>query len=262
MVHSILFRLSVFLGCLLAGIAAIEQLHIFLQGVDHISVFYRWIGQRNMTFGSYYLFQLMPLLAAVCYSHTLCSDRTGGYLTQLITRVGKKKYYFAKYVFSFVGGGFIPFISLLFNYLLLACFMPAEIPDPGSGISMITPFQFASTLYYSAPYLYVFLRLIVSFLLGGSISLVGLLAALFTDKAATAAVMPFVIWISEAVIGLYLMQKRIFIMGYYTLELVWNEYITCSGNPAPTAYVIAFLSLLIGLCSIVYMIKVKMNENL
>ena len=91
-----LFWVSIFLGCILSAIAAAQQFCYYYQGIDQISVFYRWIGQANITFGSYYLFELVPLLAALGYSHTVCTDRTHGYANQIVSRVSKKQYFFAK----------------------------------------------------------------------------------------------------------------------------------------------------------------------
>ena len=263
MVHSTSFWLSILFACLLSFVAAAQQFKYYMNGIDHISVFYRWIGQSNYTFGSYYLYQLIPLLAAFAYSHTICSDRTRGYVYQVITRTSRKKYFLAKYLVSYAGGGLIFTSSVLFNYIILSSFMPAIIPDPVEMSSLITPFQFGSTLFYTKPYTFMFLWLLITYFWGGTMALIGLTAGTFTNNLALSVIFPLLLFLSESVIGSYVMYKKIFFMGYYSLQLIWTALLcSATGGAAPTYYIICTIFVLQIIISIIYWIRVKKYEYL
>lgn len=261
MIHSASFRLSMLIACMLSLISSVQQFSYYCQGIDHISVFYRWIGQSNYTFGSYYLYQLMPLLAAFAYSHTLCSDRTRGYVYQAMTRSNRKAYFLAKYLISFAGGGLVFSCSVLFNFLVLSCFMPAIIPDPADMSSLINPFQFASTLFYTKPYFFMVLWLLVTFLWGGTAAVIGLTAGTFTNNVGLTIVFPILLFISESVIGTYIMYKNIFFMGYYSLQLIWTALLcSATGGAAPTSYILITIAVLLGITSFIYWFRVRKYE--
>lgn len=263
MIHSLSFRFSMLFSLLLSGIASLQQFWHYLDGIDHISVFYRWIGQSSFTFGSYYLYQLLPLLASFGYSYTASSDRTSGYIYQTVTRVSRKKLFIAKYLISAVSGGLVFICPLLLNFILLSCFMPATIPDPVEMSSQINPFQFAPQLFYTKPFLFMFSWFGVSFLWGCAMALIGLVTGMFTRRTSISVITPFMIFISESVIGIYIMQKNIFHMGFYPLQLVWNALLcSCSGGAASTLYIMGTILVIILASSFIYYIKVRKYEFL
>jgi len=261
--ESVTFRLAVFCSCLLAGISAAQQFGYYLQGMDHISVFYRWIGEYNLTFGSNYMFLIIPLLSALGYSHSGCTDRTRGYLQHILTRTSRRNYFLAKFLITVFSGGSIFASGVLFNYLLLTMFMPIEIPDPANLTSFTDPFRFCSIWYYSKPHLFLAAWIGVVFLWGSAMALIGLVCGMFTHHAALTAVVPFLLFISEGVVAAYVMQKAILFLGNALLELTWTDMLY-AGTPgsAPTEYILITIGSIMGVAAVIYTIRVNRYECL
>lgn len=263
MCHSLSFWIGLLCSCALASAAAAEQFAIYLEGVDHISIFYRWIGEYKMTFSAVYFYIIIPLFTAMGYSHSGCTDRNSGYLQQLFTRCKKVHYYCAKYAVTFVGGGLIFITGVILNYLWLSLFLEAEIPDPVNLTSLINPFRFGSKLYFSNPALFAALWIGVGFLWGGLMASIGLVIGLFSDHVAVSVIGPFLLFLSQGIVAAFWMQKGVFQLRGQILELTWTEML-CAGTScaAPTDYILSTLGALIGITALIYAIRVKRYECL
>ncbi len=132
------------------------------------TLFNHWIGGEPYTPGSADYFFMFPLLVSIPYGWSYCSERRSGYLKNMVVRAGRMRCYLSKYIALFLSGGLAMVIPLLFNFLLAAMFIPAVMPDP----SYITAYgigssSFMSMIFYSHPFIYVFLYLFTDFLFGG-----------------------------------------------------------------------------------------------
>ena len=74
-----------------------------------------------------YLF-IMPLLAVLPFGASYYMDLKSGYVKQLVTRCGSKKYLCAKYGSTFISGGVVVAIPLLLQLMLLALIFPLNNP--------------------------------------------------------------------------------------------------------------------------------------
>lgn len=135
------------------------------------TLFNHWIGGEPHSLGSADYFFLFPLLISIPYGWSYCAERRSGYVKNVVIRSGRTRYYLSKYMALFLSGGLAMVIPLLFNFLLTAMFVPAVTPDPsyatayGMGAS-----SFLSMFFFSQPFLYVFLYLLMDFLFGGLIA--------------------------------------------------------------------------------------------
>ena len=92
------------------------------------SVFNKWLGTTQAIGAGSYLHIVLPLLTAFAYSWSVSYDRSSGYIAQTVTRIGRRRYFTAKYLVSFISGGMIFVGALVLDFMLLGTFSPAFWP--------------------------------------------------------------------------------------------------------------------------------------
>lgn len=156
------------------------------------SLFTYWIGGEytSLYFSLYYL--LVPLFAAFPYGWSYFMERKKGYIKNVFTRIDKKNYFLSKYIAVFVAGGLAVVLPLLLNFLLTSCFIPARTPDvlydTYTGVGFL---QMWSSLYYTHPFIYVGLYMLLSFVFGGLIAALCLAIAFFIRNRVAVLLLPF-----------------------------------------------------------------------
>lgn len=156
------------------------------------TLFNCWIGSEAITPGSTYYFSLFPILVSIPYGWSYCTERQSGYIKNVIIRTGKLRYYLSKYIALFLSGGLAMVIPLLFNFLLTAMFVPAITPDPYYITSYgIISASFLSELFYTCPFMYIFLYLLVDFVYGGLIACMCFAFAAFVKNKVIVVLLPF-----------------------------------------------------------------------
>jgi len=158
------------------------------------TLFNHWIGSEATTVGSVDYFFLFPLLIAIPYGWSFCAERRSGYIKNMVIRTGRWQYHLSKYAALFLSGGLAMVIPLLFNFLLVAMFVPAVTPDPYyiTGYGIISS-SFLSEFFYSSPFLYVFLYLFVDFIYCGLIACLCFAFAAFIKNRVVVVLLPFFI---------------------------------------------------------------------
>ena len=156
------------------------------------TLFNHWIGGEPYSPGSADYFFHFPLLISIPYGWSYCAERRSGYVKNMVIRAGRMRYYLSKYIALFLSGGLAMVIPLLFNFLLTAMFIPAVMPNP----SYITAYgigssSFLSMLFYSHPFLYVFLYLLVDFVCCGLIACLCFAASVFVKNRVVVTLLPF-----------------------------------------------------------------------
>lgn len=183
MIHSKTFLISAIAASLMIIADVVAWFLLYLQGIDvDTSIFYKWLGvNRGMNAGVYF-FIALPLLTAFAYSWSVSYDRNSGYISQIITRTSRKKYFTAKFLVTFISGGIIFAGALILDYVLLAIFSPAYTPIPGDLASSMDPFHFCSEIFYQNPYLFMLIWFGIAFLWGGAMSCISMAAGMLIKK--------------------------------------------------------------------------------
>lgn len=230
---------------------------MYLRGVDvSTGVFYKWLGiNRGMHIGIYF-FLALPLLTAMAYSWTVSHDRNTGYAAQVINRVGRRKYFAAKFLVTFLSGGIVFAGALILDFMLLATFSPAYRPWPGDLASAMDPFHFCSELFYRNPYVFCLLWCGVAFLWGGTMSCMGAAAGMLTKKRVLSGIMPFLLFTAQPVAVAFILQHyRITIYGH-SVNLTWTEMLN-AGNMLPTLpeHILATIGVLLGISTLIYVLR-------
>lgn len=205
-----LFFIVVFLGCTITIFSLIPFLQSYYRDMDmlkHIAeestyvrnfnmpietLFNHWIGGEGISSGSVYYFFLFPILVSIPYGWSYCEERRSGYIKNMVIRTGKGRYFLSKYIALFLCGGLVMVIPLLFNFLLTAMFVPAITPDPYYIVNYgILSASFLSMFYYTKPFLYVFLYLLVDFIYGGLIACMCFAFTAFIKNRVVVVLLPF-----------------------------------------------------------------------
>lgn len=159
---------------------------------EMFSLFNHWIGGECFSSGSTIYFFVFPLLVAIPYSWSYCEEKTSGYLRMVVVRSGKTAYFLSKYAAVFVAGGLAMVLPLLFNFVSAAMFFPALKPeviyDTAYGVF---GGSLMSMLYYTKPFLYVFLYLCIDFIFGGLIACISFLFATVLKNKWIITILPF-----------------------------------------------------------------------
>lgn len=236
MIHSYSIYISLVVSAIIVILDAHSKYELFKQGYDvKTSVFIKWIGTSRGFDEAIYLFALLPLLTSFAYSWTVGTDWNSGYITQIITRTSRKKYFFAKYIVSFISGGIIFSFSVLAHFFIISTFYPADYPIIALGTSPVFPYSFCSELFYTHPILFLLTWTGISFLWGGAMVCITLGVGMLTRKYSIAVIAPFLAFTVQQIIGTYLyLRYDIFINGH-TMGIIWSDMLYAA--PAPTNYV-------------------------
>lgn len=128
-----------------------------------------WVG-LDLQISSFIFYLLMPLLALIPYSWSLVSERENGYQGQMITRAGRRTYYFSKGVAIFVSSGAVVGLPLLLSCMLAFCAAPADHPSMHGYITLswaIDVSDVGSWLFFNLPIAYVCIWPIYTFFAAG-----------------------------------------------------------------------------------------------
>ena len=137
----------------------------FVGGHGGFSLFMLWLliyySLGSLAFDFYW-----PILAALPYGWSYLKERRSGVYDQIVSRMGKKAYFRAKYVAVFLSGGAVVGGTALFDLLVNALICPVEMPSI-AGLPPVFNGHFLSMLYFRNPWLFCLAFCGLAFLWGG-----------------------------------------------------------------------------------------------
>jgi hypothetical protein len=169
-----------------------------------ISLFARWISAEGFNLSYDLLRELFPLLCIMPFGWSFLSEQQSGYEAQLLCRIPKTTRFVTKYIAVFLSGAAVIGANLLVNFLLNSLFLPSPMIDP-FHMYMISPLTTNSlfvTLFYSHPWLFCGLWLILSSLWGGLLASTSALTSLIFRKNIYVLVLPFLILLAMLTLGI------------------------------------------------------------
>ncbi len=134
---------------------------------EGFSLFVQWLGTRYASAVNSIFYLIWPVLAAIPYGWSYSKDRLSGYYNQIVTRSNRRIYFYSKYIATFVSGGMVLSIPLLFDLLINALVCPFCVPDVTSSLSAVINVSFLSKLFYTYPWVYALIWCFLDFLWGG-----------------------------------------------------------------------------------------------
>lgn len=264
MIHSKTLFISGAVAALMIIADVVSWFQLYRQGIDaDTSVFYKWLGvNRGMSMGNYF-FIALPLITAFAYSWSVSYDRSTGYISQIITRIGRGKYFTAKYLVSFISGGMIFAGALILDYLLLATFSPAYQPNPADLASSMNPFRFCSEIFYQHPYLFLLIWCGVAFLWGGAMTCISMAIGMFIKKYIITNIVTFLIFTAQSIFAGYIMQKYMILFKGVSVTLGWNDMLYAAPMSTSLAeHVLLNIAIIITVSTFIYFFRGRKYECL
>ncbi len=155
-----------------------------------LSVFNCWIG-GGVNFENELFVRIIPLLAAIPYAITYCSDIRTGIVKNYYIRTKKIHYLFSKYLAVFLTGGTAVTVPLLINFLATAAVLPSIVWPIGSF--PINANGMWSSIFYSNPYLYIIMYFCLQFICGGLLATLALIISSWINNIFMALLSPYII---------------------------------------------------------------------
>lgn len=115
-------------------------------------------------------------------------------MRNMVIRCGKTNYFAAKYLAVFVSGGLAMLLPLVFNLLLVAMFLPIATPVPYYAMyTGIWASSLMSMLYYSQPFLYLLLYLLIDFIFCGLLACLSFAVTALIKNRVAVVLAPFLV---------------------------------------------------------------------
>lgn len=126
-----------------------------------ISLYAKWLGTdfSSVVTASFYF--VLPIIAALPYLGSLFSDKSKGYIRNIVTRVPEKNYLAAKYVSVFLSAFAAVSFPLLLDLAVTATTLPALLPEPVAAQSAICNLSMFSGIYFSHPLIYILIYVFI-----------------------------------------------------------------------------------------------------
>lgn len=201
----------------------------------NIGLYNSWLGGESSSLGETLFFTLLPLLAILPYGWSFCHERNQGYLKYIAVRCNKRKYFLAKYIASFLSGGVVIIIPLVFSFIVTACFIPAYCPQIiYAPYYSVVHGSLWSEIFFNDPLIFVVLYLIIDFIFGGFFATFGYAAGLFIKNRFAAMIVPYLL-----VMGLHYCRTFLTYKVYVEISPINFLHTTCIQNVA-NSWVIIF----------------------
>lgn len=210
---------------------------------------YIWIGNKasNNVF-SYLLAVIMPILTAIPYGATYLNDKKSGLINQILARVKRRDYYFAKLITAFVSGGTIAVIPVFLNLVICMCVLPFGTPIYSTHYFSVSSENVLGDLFYTRPVLYVIIYFLFSFVVAGLFNCLCVTFVYFVDNVFVILLVPFIIYFSLHVIFSYCIN-----MGHSSL--LWASKLTYFYKDGVVAVAVQLVILIVSGLSVLVRTK-------
>lgn len=198
------FLITLAVSCMFCILSAWYQITAYYEMLDHPfsgnpmiqmnSLYNSWIGGEGTSLGCICFFYLMPLLAAFPYGWSYAAERKSGYVKQLAVRGGRMEYYVSKYIAVFLAGGLVILIPMVMNFLAVAMFIPAVMPDMHFEMYYAVAYgTMWSEYFYTAPLLYDIFYILLNFIFSGLFAVISLACSMVVRSRIAIVLLPYFI---------------------------------------------------------------------
>lgn len=174
---TVIFLISLLVGCSIAVIHGVNQYLVYGKEFSEIvangdtytinpclpvyNVYNFWLGNDSKSFISNLYFKIIPFISI---SSNMISVNFTNRQYPIISCKIDKTLFFKKYIDCLLFSGLIVTIPLILNFYILLLFFPLTVPDSIYDIYYgVFSCDFLAYLFYSYPYLYVLIYLLIDF---------------------------------------------------------------------------------------------------
>lgn len=122
-------------------------------------------------------------------------DVKEGYIKNISTRMDTTGYLMGKYLAVFVSAGSICAIPLILNTYLTAMVLPSLKPEIATAVFPVIKGSFAQELFYTYPYLYTLLYIVIDFIMAGLYGCLALVISRIVNNRYIVMFFPFVVYL-------------------------------------------------------------------
>lgn len=192
-----------------------------------LSTFAGWIGIETYTSGYSLFFFAFPLLVCIGYGCSFRQEMDNGYINQIVSRVGKKRYFASKYVSTFLSGGIILTLPLLLNLLLRMTYTNLALPDPVYTYFNMGNRNFLGPMFFTHPLWFCFLYMLTDFAFGGALACLCMTFSYFIKGRVLALPIPFLLlMVWDHISKTYLVQE----------DTIYTASVLRMAHPGPIGY--------------------------
>lgn len=222
------------------------------------TLFNTWIGGEYQTWASNIFYFLLPLLCTIPYGWSILSDKKTGYIRNQVVLLGRKKYFIAKYTASFFTGFLVIVVPLIINYIIVACLVPARLPDVIYDIYYaVPPDALWSVLFYNHPILFDILYIFMAALFAGLWACVPLALGMVLKSKLAALILPYIALVGYQNVADTLFQYRIY------LEVSPFRFLrACETRNAANGYVLLFIFLIVFLIPFLFIYRKGVRDEI
>lgn len=159
------------------------------------SVFTLWFGSD--AFGSYVeiISYIFPFLALLSCSWIFCYEWKKNKSKPLNADVFDRKYFLTRYITTFTMSGATIAVPLIVNFMTVLLFVPAIYPDSIYDIYYgIFSNSFLGNMFYTVPFIYVLVFLILNFIFYGLVGCFCLSISFYIKRWIPSAIITLVGW--------------------------------------------------------------------
>jgi len=210
------------------------------------------MGRGFLSWHANMLINLAPVLVALPFGVSFYMDRRTGYIKQLFVREKKERYLWAKYIMTFVSGGFVLALPVLVNFLGNWMLVPLIEPIEGTHLFVQVP-EYLEYMYYDAPVLYILCVCFIQFVMGGLMATLCLGAAYLVDVIFLVQLFP--------VIFVYLYNMCAGSLDFLKLRMI-DDYLNIEIDAYMSALDFVKIFLVMGVFSVIYFYNGYKEETL
>lgn len=167
-----------------------------MSGNYPLGAYAKWMGGENSTIQPVLCYLLVPVLTVLPYVGSVSEDINTGYVKNVMLYVMRREYCLVKWGLTFFSAGIVAIVPLLANFFLTAVFLPAVMPQPGTGGYPLMEYSMWSELFYTHPAVYLVCYFALNFLFFGLLATVGLSCSLVTQKGYLCMLFPLLLYLA------------------------------------------------------------------
>lgn len=150
-----------------------------------------WLLFEQMNSMHYLYLFIMPLLAALPFGASYYMDSKTGYIKQLVSRCGIRKYVMAKYGATFISGGTVVSLPLLIQLMLLALIYPVNKPQRFDSVFFCETAP-GIDLFFEHPIIYCIIWCAIVFIVAGLFAVISIAVTDIAYNYFSIIITPFV----------------------------------------------------------------------
>lgn len=211
--RSRMLYITLLVGCIIAGAqfvvevfpAAKNPLMFYSGKYDNypITVFEKWIGGNVVSPYSMTYRTILPILSTLPYGLSYLVDVKSGYVKNVYSRTKRINYLLAKYIVTFITAGMVAVIPYILNLYGTAMVLPSLLPVHNGQFS-IRAICMLEDVFYTRPYLYIALYLLIYFVYAGVFATIAMSVVYWVDNIFLVSLVPFIVYYMTRLISPYL----------------------------------------------------------